>query len=320
MRQLEELTWPDLAGLDRARAVVFLPISPMEEHGPHLPVGTDFLIARALCERTAAELVRRRPDRPSVLAPPVPIGSGVVPMLGSLGVRRRAVHDVVLAAGRSLARDGFRTVVAVSGHMGLTHLIALESAARHVSRRFGIAMLAPSAAIGRSVIRDPAFARLFAALDPGVSDDDLAALATYHHGGMLETSVMLYLYPQLVRPIYSSLPPTRRTAYLGWRGRAPSQFQGYVGEPARARADIGAVVVAALAQAGADTIERALDARSTDAEPVPDDGETAEITPAAARRPGESRLVAMLGAVGLAGVVTLAARRWSARAGAREKR
>jgi len=59
MRQLEELTWPDLAGLDRARAVVFLPISPMEEHGPHLPVGTDFLIARALCERTAPACWRR---------------------------------------------------------------------------------------------------------------------------------------------------------------------------------------------------------------------------------------------------------------------
>jgi hypothetical protein len=48
---------------------------------------------------------------------------------------------------------GFRTIVVISGHTGLTHLLALESAAAHVSRRFGVAMLAPSLALGWATLR-----------------------------------------------------------------------------------------------------------------------------------------------------------------------
>ena len=43
---LEELNWKQIDAFDRKKTVFFLPISPLEEHGPHLPVGTDYLTAR----------------------------------------------------------------------------------------------------------------------------------------------------------------------------------------------------------------------------------------------------------------------------------
>ena len=44
--QLEELNWKQIEDLDKEKTIFFIPISPLEEHGPHLPVGTDFLTAR----------------------------------------------------------------------------------------------------------------------------------------------------------------------------------------------------------------------------------------------------------------------------------
>ncbi|RLF30549.1 MAG: hypothetical protein DRJ99_02240, partial [Thermoplasmata archaeon] len=38
--RFEELNWMEIDSLDRDKTIFFQPISPMEEHGPHLPVGT----------------------------------------------------------------------------------------------------------------------------------------------------------------------------------------------------------------------------------------------------------------------------------------
>lgn len=300
MRLLDELTWPELAALDRARTVIFATISPIEEHGPHLPVGTDFYVGQALTQATIAEVERRRPDLCCLMVPPMPLGSGVVPMLGSLGVRPRTVRSIAQSLGRALARDGFRTIVVLSGHMGLTHLLALESAAAYVTRRFGVAMLAPSLVIGRATLGDIESGALFAGLEPAPTAAELRALARFDHGGLLETSVMLHLRADLVRPEYRSLPARGRAAYLGWRGRTPGRFQGYVGQPAGARADVGAALVAALTQSAADLVERAVEGQM--ARPVE------RIAGGSVRR--RAVPLAVLGALGLAGTSVGLVLRW----------
>lgn len=298
MRRIAELTWAELAALDRARTVVFVPISPIEAHGPHLPAGTDYYVAQAFAEHLAAEIERRRPEVECLLAPVVPIGCGVLPMVGSLGVRWLTVRNVAVAMGRSLARDGFRTIVAVSGHLGPTHLIALERAAASVSRRFGVKMLAPAIPVGREVLRGATLAEVFAALEPPLTQGELRAVARADHGGMLETSVMLHVRPDLVRPLYQTLPPLTRMSYLMWRGRRSTRgFQGYVGEPARARAEIGAAVMATLTKVAATLVEEALRASAEHGAKAPP-GEERGALPGRARR----WTLGSLGVVGLAGV------------------
>jgi creatinine amidohydrolase len=247
MRLLEELTWPELDALDRGRAAVIIPFSPLEEHGPHLPLGTDLIMARYFAEALARQIEVRRPDITAVLAPAVPLGAGTVPLRGSVNTAVDLVYDVARQMGRALARDGFKTIVFTTGHLGLWHLIALENAAHWVSRRYRVQCVAPSAALLRSLI-------MRGELEPLLSEPldavERAELFQAAHSGTLETSVMLALRPKLVRPEYSALPRQPRAAALGWRGRRPAAWQGYFGSPALARAEWGRVACEAIVDVG----------------------------------------------------------------------
>src|SRR5262249_37596022 len=72
VRRLEEMSTPALDALDRARTVVVLTVSPLEEHGPHLPVGVDAIAARPLP-------ARRAPGGPPPATSPRPSASASPP-------------------------------------------------------------------------------------------------------------------------------------------------------------------------------------------------------------------------------------------------
>ena len=164
-------------------------------------------------------------------------------------------------------------------------------------------MLAPSLVVGRAALGDVHSGALFVGLDPAPTAAELRSLARFDHGGLLETSLLLHLHADRVRPEYRSLAPRGRAAYLSWRGRMPDRFQGYVGQPAAARADIGAAVVAALTSAGADLVERAVERQSArhvrHARSV-----------ASGAFPRRAASLAVLGALGLAGTGVALVRRW----------
>jgi hypothetical protein len=147
---------------------------------------------------------------------------------------------------------------------------------------------------------------LFVGLEPVPSAAELRSLARFDHGGLLETSLMLHLHADRVRPEYRSLAPRGRIAYLGLRGRVPDHFQGYVGQPAAARADIGAAVVAALATAAADLVERAVDGQRAR------HARHARHTRSAATGalPRRVASLAVLGALGFTGTGVALVRRW----------
>src|SRR5262249_62203324 len=73
--RLEELTAPALDALDRNRTLAVVGVSPLEQHGPHLPVGVDYLAARHFAEAIAERIVARRPGWTVVLTPTLPLGS-----------------------------------------------------------------------------------------------------------------------------------------------------------------------------------------------------------------------------------------------------
>jgi creatinine amidohydrolase len=256
MLHLEELTWPELDALDRAKTVVFIAFSPMEEHGPHLPIGTDLFMARQIADTIARQLETQRPDVTALIMPPVPLGAGTVPMRGSVNVSVDLIFDVARQIGSAFARDGFRYIVFTNGHLGAWHLLALENAAKWVSRRFRIQAIAPSASLAQGMIRRGELATV---LGDRLSAEGLGELQKAAHGGMLETSVMLRLRPDLVRPGFSTLPPLTRKAMLGWRGRTPRRWQGYVGNPALADAAWGEAAIERLAAGGAELIIRMMD-------------------------------------------------------------
>jgi creatinine amidohydrolase len=201
---------------------------------------------------------------------------------------------VLMHVGRAFARDGFRFIVAISGHMGKGHLLAMETAARKVSRRYGVNMVAPVASVWRSALRDGALAEQCAALDEPIIGKGLDVLLRGHHAGALETSLMLHVRPELVQPEYQRLKHIGPGQFVRWRGWTRERWAGYVGEPSLARADFGQIMLATIAAQGADLVARLVRGDT------PAFGEVFPLTRDMGRVARRGSLI--LGAVGMAGV------------------
>jgi creatinine amidohydrolase len=234
---LEEMSTPALDALPRERTVIILTVSPLEEHGPHLPVGVDAFTARYFAESLAAQLVSSRPGWAVVLTPTLHLGSFTFDAVGTIRVRQRVVRDVVIDYGDSLARAGFRYILVANGHGGPGHLVALEEAAAIVARRHvGTTMASLSGHLAWEFLRGRYLGKIEAALGRKLSSDERRAFAEDAHGGWWETSVMLLLKPHLVDEGYRRLPPALYSPSQKLVPNYPLRNggEGYVGHPALA--------------------------------------------------------------------------------------
>lgn len=223
-----------LDALDRGRTLALLTVSPLEVHGPHLPLGVDAFTGRYFAEAIAGRLVETRPGWSAVLAPTLHLGSFTFDGPGTIPVRQRVVRDVVVDYGSALARQGFRYVVVANGHAGLTHLTALEEAASIVSRRHGIAMASLSSRLAWSFRAGLLLGRIEAALGRALTAEERRAFAEDAHGGWWETSMMLMLRPDLVDDGFRDLPPATYSLPERLVPNYPLREggAGYVGHPA----------------------------------------------------------------------------------------
>jgi creatinine amidohydrolase len=209
VHRLEELSTPGLDALDRDRTVVILSVSPLETHGPHLPLGVDAFTARYFSEAIAERIVASRPGWVVVLAPTLHVGSFTFDTVGTVRVRQRVVRDVVVDYGRALARAGFRHILISNGHGGPGHLVALEEAAAIVSRRHRVTMASFTGHLAWEFLRGRLLPRIEAGLGRPLAPVERAAFADDAHGGWWETSIMLALRPDLVDDGYRTLPAAR---------------------------------------------------------------------------------------------------------------
>jgi creatinine amidohydrolase len=236
VRLLEEMSTPALDALDRERTVVVLTVSPLEQHGPHLPVGVDAFTARHFAAVIAERLVASRPGWTVVLAPTLYLGSFTFDSVGTVRVRQRVVRDAVVDYGASLARAGFRFILVANGHGGPGHLAALEEASAIVSRRRGVTMASFTGHLAWEFLRGRYLDKIEAALGRALTAEERRAFCDDAHGGWWETSLMLLLRPDLVDARYRDLPPAR----YSWPERVVPNYplrnggRGYVGHPALA--------------------------------------------------------------------------------------
>jgi creatinine amidohydrolase len=114
--KLAELTWKDVAGLDR-EVVVLIPTGALEQHGPHLPLFTDSIMVTAVAEA----IERALPDR-VVLTPTLWLGASLhhLGFPGSLSASFDGYDAALAAVIESLQPHGFRRFFVVNGHGGNT--------------------------------------------------------------------------------------------------------------------------------------------------------------------------------------------------------
>ncbi len=261
---LAELSFTRLDALDRRRTVVIFAVSPLEEHGPHLPVGTDLFHAEFFSRELAKRLVKEKPDWTVLLGPPLPIGASAFDQAGTLLVRARTVRNATLDYGAALARHGFQYILVTNGHAGPRHVVALEEAAAVVSRRYGVRMLSVSGPVLWKFLRGRLTDRLEPLLGRPLTDAEREALRGDVHGGLWETSLLMRVRPELVDAAYSSLPPVRFPILDALRKNYPLRLgnrMGYIGAPAAAQVEFGEVARRMLLDVVWEIARPVLDAR-----------------------------------------------------------
>jgi mycofactocin system creatininase family protein len=228
--RLASSTSPEVAG---RRAVLLVPLGSTEQHGPHLPIGTDTSIAVALAAAAAALLAGDGVD--VLVAPALAYGASGEHQgfAGTLSIGQDALESVVVELARSAGGDHALLVV-VNGHGGNSGPLARAVATlAHEQRRV-------------------------LAWSPRVPGGD-------SHAGRTETSLMLAIDPSTVRLDRAvagvTTPLGELIDDLRAGGLAAVTANGVLGDPTGASADEGRRLLADLA---ADLVEAI---RSTDAAP-----------------------------------------------------
>ena len=240
--RLAELSFTRLDALERARTAVIFAVSPLEEHGPHLPVGVDLLNAEFFNQELAKRIQQSKPGWTVLIGPSLPIGASAFDHAGTLLVRPRTVRNATLDYGAALARHGFRYILVTNAHAGPRHVVALEEAAAVVSRRYDVRMLSVSGPVLWKFLRGRFADRLEPLLGRPLSSAEREALRGDAHGGLWETSLLLSTHPELVDSDFANLPPMRFPLIDALRKNYPLRLgnrMGYIGAPAAATAEFG---------------------------------------------------------------------------------
>ncbi len=242
----EEMSHAALAALPKEKTVVFMPISPLEEHGPHLPLGVDAFLARFFTDQIIERLSKTHEGWHFVIMPTVFAGSDTLTYLGSIEIPQRVIYDLTYATARKLAKDGFRKIIAVSGHGGPKHIVALEEVASRVSWRCkGTKMISATGPLLMDVVHGKHHGTILEKLRSrggAVTEDQATAMRTDYHAGMIETSLMMLARPDLVNASYKDLGPAIVTK--PWKIRKSSGMKvagglGHLGSPSYSSVELG---------------------------------------------------------------------------------
>lgn len=175
MPMFEQLTSPQVGQYVGDGALVVIPVGQTEEHGNHLPLNADTVIAeriaQAACERLEAEL-------PALLTRAVWAGYSGAELLhwpGTMRVRTRVVADYIHDIIHSFAEMGFQKIATVNGHGH--HPALLQMVAREIADETGIYIACVDVA------------KMAA---PAVVEGRRSAPGGCIHGGEFETSLMLH--------------------------------------------------------------------------------------------------------------------------------
>jgi creatinine amidohydrolase len=179
-RDWTDIHWPDFSGMSPARWIAVLPLAATEQHGPHLPVGTDVMIAQAYLARVRELLPQ---NLPATFLPIQPVGISTehVDYPGTLTLPTDVALKSWMALGESVARAGLKKLVMVTSHGG--NSAAMSLVAQDLRARHGLLV------VTTSWFRFGFPEGLF-------SGDELRHGI---HGGAVETSIMLARHPQHVR-------------------------------------------------------------------------------------------------------------------------
>ena len=237
VRDWRNLSWPAFEALDPERTLAILPCGAIEQHGPHLPVAVDAVLAEEIARRAAARMTS---DATALILPTSEVGKSTehIRYPGTLTLSAETLTRVWTEIGDSVARAGLRRIVFLNAHGGQPQV--MEIVCRDLRVRHGMLAVATSWAS--------------AGFPDGLVDD--AERRHGVHGGTVETAMMLHLRPDLVdmgraenfEPVSVAIEARNRRLRLvgpmqiGWMAQDLHPM-GVAGDASAATAELGAAIV-----------------------------------------------------------------------------
>ena len=230
IHRYEELTGPEILEVITPSSTLLLPIGAVEQHGPHLPLAVDHVIAH----ETASAVVASVGEALDVWQLPtlsISKSNEHAWSAGTLWFSADTMMAILRDLGRAVASTGAERLVLLNGHGGNTTL--LNTALRELRLEFGLKTFLVHPSV------PPAYG--------GVSTESELGMGI--HGGLNETSVFMHLRPDLVdlskaeRKVPEALADNAYVKFGGsvMFGWLSNDFDpaGYIGDPTGANADLG---------------------------------------------------------------------------------
>ncbi|MGH3737119.1 MAG: creatininase family protein [Micromonosporaceae bacterium] len=210
---------------ERGASVALLPVGSFEQHGSHLPLITDTVVACAI----AAEIAK---SYPVLRLPPLTVSCSHehAAWAGTVSISAKTLYATINDIAASLERSGIRKLVIVNGHGGNYVLSNVVQEANVTEPRMS---LFPTS-------RDWVKAR-----------DDAGLVSDFHedmHGGEIETSILLDVWPELIRPGNETADHIANDrSHLLVLGMQEYTKTGIIGRPSLGTAEKGRAVLTSLA-------------------------------------------------------------------------
>lgn len=236
----EEMNWKEIEAMDKD-AIFFLTIGPMEEHGPHLPVGTDFFIAKYV-ETKAIEALKQKKIN-AIALPSLPIGHCRMTkdFSGSISIDWKVMKSLLYQIFLSLSKMNFKYLIISNFHMDLHHVKAIYTAMSKAKKE-GIVVCEPFSSYYYKGM-----------LWPSPSDEKEI------HADMKETSLALSLFPHLTKQWENLSPVSVKMdgpEVLFKTMKEMGAKEGYVGSPSLASKEYGEEILKRMVNIVVETAEK----------------------------------------------------------------
>lgn len=200
-------------------ALVVLPLGAVEQHGPHLPTGTDFMLASSLSRR-AAEAAARDLPRDIVIAPLMAVGASDhhLPFGGTVSFSAATMLAAVTDLLTSIGASGARRIVIINGHGGNSGICRTAAAAVSSHSELTVAHVD--------------YWRTLPGNDPEVPG----------HAGRFETSLVLAIRPELVLGRIARNDPPQYLGVVGAEVHSAAEWKridGFTDHPENGSAEHG---------------------------------------------------------------------------------
>lgn len=247
VRCLADMTYEEASDLG-GDTIAVLPIGAIEAHGPHLPLSTDVIIARAMAEAGAKRLAEAGFEAVILPALSYTVARFAAGFAGTLSVEPETLSGLLVDVARSLRSHGVALLAVANAHLEPAHVGAIRSAEAACRDAAEAARI-----VFPDITRRPWARRLTEEFQSGAC-----------HAGRYEGSVVMAAAPALVREgIQRDLPPNEASLSDAIReGKSSFEEAGgpraYFGFPGEATAEEGFRTIDVLGGILAEAAEEAL--------------------------------------------------------------